>query len=306
MWIVYILLGVFVNVLSIFLLSIRYKSILKHMGVRISAMRSFYLINICQFINYVIPAKVGTVLARPLLTKIDTKAPIKKTFFAVMFEQVYEIGWELMMLPFIILAIGEKTLMGNFYLDFILIGLLLLFISFTALKRDLLVSWAWKLKRIAPRGLKRRLKEKDMTKEKAKRILDDFVRNLSDKALFSKMFLLTLASTLVLPIMLNASGAVFGVSIGYATAFLVFWASYILGRLSGLPGGIFVRDAATAGLLVMFGVDIIAAGQIVILFRLISISPLFLIGLPLFAYFGGRQALKKLKSFSGGGKELKI
>jgi uncharacterized protein (TIRG00374 family) len=302
-WVVYIFLGVFVNILSIFFLSLRYKSILKHIGVKISATRSFYLINICQFINYIIPAKVGTVLIRPLLTKIDTNAPIKKAFFAVLFEQVYETGWELMLLPFLILAIGEKTLMGNLYLDFILIAMFLLFISFTVLKRDALIAWAWRLKRIAPRRLKRRLKEKDMSKEKAKRILDEFVKNLSNKALFSKMFLLTLASTLVIPLMLNASGEVFGVSISYVTAFLVLWTSYIIGRISGIPGGLVVRDAAVAGLLVIFGMNPIVAVQVTVLFRFICIIPLFLFGLPLFIYYGGQglgDILRRPKSVSSG------
>src|SRR3989344_1990137 len=81
------------------------------------------------------------------------------------------------------------------------------------------------------------------------------------------------------------------IHINYFDSFTVYWFSYILGRLSGLPIGLGVRDVSAGFFLTNLGVSATIALQIVFLYRLISFIPFLPFGLAYFIKYGKEKIL---------------
>lgn len=284
--------GFFIVTLSVVLMAIRYKLVMGSIKEHITFLKSFYALVIAQLMNYLVPLKLGTVLARPVATKTLAGIPARKAFLGTMFEQIFDIGHQLLMLPFLILLIGDRTLIS---IDIELLLIVLFFASLAVVikKREWIVSALWKMKRIAPKKLKKRMKS-EFSEEGTKEMMNEAVSYLSDFRVLLKLSLPTIGVILSLPVALMLSGQIMGISIGFVTALLVHWTSYITGRISGLPGGLGVKDATLVGLLVVFGIDPAVSVAITLIYRAMAILPVVVLGAPVSA-LSGKSAFRQIR-----------
>jgi uncharacterized protein (TIRG00374 family) len=91
--------------------------------------------------------------------------------------------------------------------------------------------------------------------------------------------LLTAFHILIAPLSLVLTLKVFSIQLPFIQTFAVYWFSFVIGRVSGLPGGFGSRDVAMGFLLVMNNIPLEDSVYIILLNRLAVVIPQLLIGL---------------------------
>jgi uncharacterized protein (TIRG00374 family) len=192
-----------------------------------------------------------------------------------------------------LIAIGEEKLIDDLKLKFLILillifSMLLLFKNYSAF-----ITFIWKFKRVLPKNIRRKGREMELTEEKAKMLINTYMKHFSEWRFISKVSLPTLIVVLASPVILQLSTLVFSITMTYKTAFVIFWASAIVGRLSGLPGGFGSQDITMIGLFSIFGIDPAAALKITLVYRFVIMAPIIALGGPLFFHLGKRLVSKR-------------
>ena len=172
----------------------------------------------------------------------------------------------------------------------ITIGLLLAVI----VKYEYFLKLAWNLKTFMPSYVTNKVK-KIIKKKQIDDMLTDILKCLKTPKFILSAALPTFLVFVISPLMIQFSGYAFDENMGYITAFLAYWIGMIIGRLSGLPGGIGVRDATSIGVLLGFGIPASISLKIMILYRIIAALPHIVIGIPIFFQYGKKLMVKSLK-----------
>jgi uncharacterized protein (TIRG00374 family) len=86
------------------------------------------------------------------------------------------------------------------------------------------------------------------------------------------------------------------INISFYQAFFIFWASLFLGKVSGLPGGIGVKEGSMIFMLSQAGVELAISVEATLLFRAFSIIIVLILGLATSAQLGVPIIMRKKKS----------
>ena len=111
--------------------------------------------------------------------------------------------------------------------------------------------------------------------------------------------LLTLLVVLFAPFLITISLLPFGVVLSYQQAFFIYWIAFIVGRVSGIPGGFGSRDITMAGLLTYYGIAPGIVIKVIIIYRIITMVPNLVIGGSLLFYYGGKYGIKIFSGKAG-------
>lgn len=290
---VYILLAFLVAIIMLLITSFRYKLILKNLNCKITLFHSLIVLCVTQLTNYLAPFKAGVLIAKPTLTKKLSDADLKKSFIAVFYEQFYEISWQILLLPILLLCIGEILLFNQAITKAILAIIVIIALIIILINKKKLIKIIWKFKYFIPKKLKEKAKQQNISEDSTHKIVDEMSRFILNRRFFFRILLPTLFIILIGPLMIQFTALSFSIFINYKHAFLIYWTSMIIGRLSGLPGGFGSRDLTMVALLKGINISSILVVQIVLLYRIITILPVVIIGLPSLIYYGKDIKIRK-------------
>lgn len=282
----YVTLILVINLLSVILMCLRYRFVLGFIDKKISYLSSFLIISIANSINYLMPFKSGVIIGNPMAAKIVESVSLKKGFVVHFFEQTFEILWEI---SFIFLAalflISQELITKNTIIKLVSVIFLLLLILFFIVKNKFLLKLLLKAYSFMPNKIKAIVLKNNFKKDDAEKILENLKGLFTNKKFLLKYFLRTSIVILVIPINLLFTVYAFSISINYLSAFLVFWVSFILGRISGLPGGLGTREIVMSLLLVNLGLPTNVSIQIAFLNRILGFFPMLPTGIIYLLYF---------------------
>jgi uncharacterized protein (TIRG00374 family) len=287
MWL-YIGLALLVEIVIILINALRYKIMLSATGTPVSVKNTF-LINLgVKFSTFITPFKMGAIVTKPIATSSLANVPVKKSMPIIAFEQFFDIGWQILALPFMLVLIGEAALISNFIIEFIIIALMFVFVGIAYTKRSYLFSKLWSIKRFLPSKFQRFGKKMVVSKKNLKESLRETAGHVSNRIFLFKVSLMTLITIFVAPAVIYFCGLAFSVPMSYPTAILIYWASMIIGRFSGIPGGFGAREFSLIAMLTAFGFPIALSASFSVLYRGIKMIAPIAIGGPVFFYTSGR------------------
>lgn len=275
----------------------RYKIMLSNAGLRLPLPGSYMTQMAAKFSTYIIPFKAGIVFTKPIATRILSKPgiPVKRSTPIILFEQIFDLGWQIILLPFLIIFLGEQKLYNDLFVEGFLALIMIALVIGAFRYRHSLFNSFWRLKRFAPKKIKKTGKKHGFTDRKLRDIMEQSVRKLSDWRLLLKILIPTILVILIEPLILQFSVLAFPAYISFKTAFLVHWTSMIIGRISGMPGGFITRDVTVLGLLTFFAIPPTLALEITIFYRIITMLPSLIVGGVAFSYLSGKAARMGLR-----------
>ncbi len=286
-FILYVLIGFLVNLVYIMLVSIRYKYLLYALGEKISLLHASCLFCVYQTVTYLDPFKIGGVVVKPLISKALSKTGVRNSFIVTMFEQVFDFTWQIPLLIIVFFIFGRSLFSKIPYTQVIII------LAAVAVSLAVVINFQrildFFLKKIVPRKMKR---FSFFNKEEFNGIRKDLLHSFKDKKHIFWILLITLVFALFAPLLITISLMPFGIMISYQQAFIVYWVSLVVGRISGIPGGFVSRDVTLLGMLVYYGLPSAIVLKSIFLYRIITIVPNIAIGGSLLLYYGGKYGIK--------------
>lgn len=290
MEIIFALLAVLLNIFIAFLISAQYRYLVGLIEKRISYFSSFVIVSLSFFLRLIMISKSGSLFGTPIAGKLREGISLGKGAIIIAFENITYTSWQLFILVFI-LAFNKDFIEENMFFTIPLLFLTIILMIFCLYKYDKFLFLFFKIYSVLPFRLKRLIQKTGLRKEN----IDKHFSKL--KSLFlNKTFLLnynffSLLIILVSPFLIVLLGRTYLIHINYLDSFTIYWFSYILGRLSGLPLGLGVRDVSAGFLLTNLGISTTIALQIIFLYRLILFIPFFPVGLIYFINYGKEKIL---------------
>ena len=278
---VFIGLAVLINLAVTVVGSIRYKIVLHDLGSSISLAGSFLVMNAAQFSSYITPMRIGGIISKPHASKIIAGVKARVALFATLIEQAFDLSWQIILLPFLLILIGNKSMGLNLQVVILILFLLTALGAF--LKRRMIISILFRFSRFLPGFVKRHAKGRKLTKKRILRLVGKTSSYLNVRMVL-KLAIPTIITMIVAPFSLMFVARSVLVTITFGTAFVSILSSTIIGRLSGVPGGFGVREVSLAGFLIFFGIDPILAAEIAVLNRVASALVVVVFGAPALAY----------------------
>jgi len=285
--ILYVLLGFLINIITILLASLRYKYILGCAKEKISLLHSAYLFCIAQVVVYFDPSRIGSSVVKSLASNKLYKTSVRGPFLVTIFEQAFDYLWQIPFLFIVIFMVGKNFLPSIPYLQIIILFFIMTLIMLIILKFNKFFNLIFK-KVIPKKILNLSFFKKEDFSDVRKELLDYFKK---PKFLIF-VSLLTLLVVLFAPFLITLSLLPFGVVLSYQQTFFIYWIAFIVGRLSGIPGGFGSRDVTLLGMLVYFGIASGVALKAILLYRMITLIPSLFVGGSLLLYYGGKYGFK--------------
>ncbi len=275
-----------INFISILLTSLRYRYLLGFVDRKISRKSAFLIISVASFINYLVPFKVGLLMGSPFAAKLREKISIQHSSVVLFFEQFFDIIWQLIFIFIIFFFTRRNVIKENIYLQISLLSLIILILFFLIFKHNLLLKISLRFFSVLPRRIKIVFKKSGLKRENAEIILKDLKSLFVERKFIFLYALRTLSIFLFIPLSLYILSKAFYFNLTYFQSLSVFWISFILGKLSGLPGGLGVRDAAIGVLLVNLGISTIDSIRLVFYLRIFGFFPALPAGFLYLLYVG--------------------
>ena len=278
--VLYVFLGFLANVILILLASLRYKYILGCAKEKISLLQSAYLFCIAQVVVYFDPSRIGSSAVKSLASKKLYKTSVRGPFLVTIFEQAFDYLWQIPFLFIVLFIMGKNFLPGIPYLQIIILFFIMTLIMLIILKFNKFFNFIFK-KVVPKKILNLSFFKKEDFSDVRKELLDYFKK---PKFLIF-VSLLTLLVVLFAPFLITISLLPFGVVLSYQQAFFIYWIAFIVGRVSGIPGGFGSRDITMAGLLTYYGIAPGIVIKVIIIYRIITMVPNLVIGGNLLFYY---------------------
>jgi len=289
----YIIIAVAINLLSVWLMGWRYKIFLGYLKERISLLNSFWVICTAQFANYITPLRAGNVAIRPIASEMFAGVSSWKSLLATVFELVIDTSWQIVLVSLILLLVAENQLLDSLIPKVTIVGTFLLVIMLGLVYHRELINWILQQRKFFPGKIDRIMAKFELQQEKMEEISNQIVQYISNMRLFLLSSVPVVINILLQPLLLQYSGKAFSMSLTYFSSFTIFWISFIVGRLSGIPGGLGLGDISMGGLLIKAGVAPFLVLKVIILYRIVTmVFPHVLIGGPLFFILSKRMALR--------------
>src|SRR3989344_400254 len=292
-YIFFFFLTFFVNIIYHFILGAKFAIILKYSGEKISLIHAFYLFCIVKFSSIITPFFTGTLISKPILAKHYANVPIRKGIMLTFFEQTIDFLVLIIIFPFTLLALGSSLFNPLTQIIFIIILVIGLF--FIILKYELIIQTIWKLKPFLPNRVISIGEKYELTRKNTVQSFKEIKGYFTNKKLLLAIFPFILLQNLLIPVILKLTAATLSIYMSYSVAYLVYFISVTVGKLSGLPGGVGSTDLTMAGLLFFFKMTPFQIAGIIALFRLITLLPAITIGGFLTLYLSVKYSLKFTK-----------
>lgn len=256
---------------------------------------SFFMQNASFVLGYISPFKIGGILAKPLIIKKYTSIKPKDTLFSTFVEIVLDLLWQVALFPILFIFVGKKFFDSHeFLISFILVAISIIIFMILIINKDLSLRIVGLFFRLMPKKfniVKKIYKGKNWVETSISKLRLLF----SDKRFMFKFFILTVVLLFLNPLVLFFTFKMYSLSLGYFVALSLYWLTFIIGRLSGLPGGLGARDASLGFLLIALGVDASLSVKVTVVSRLILMLPHLGFGIPALVYYGTNGMIKKFR-----------
>lgn len=273
-----------INLVGLAVSSIRYKMLLKYMGERLNLINSLSVMAVAQFANFIFPFRTGNIVIRPIATKYFGNISVRKSFGVTIFEVGFDILWQAILLG-VILAVTVERLTIAIFNPWILVPAILLVLGIIIISKwRRIIIRLWRSESFLGRRIRNLGKQLGFREEEIQGYIDNAIRYMKNYWLVSYLLVFTLIIIFLQPLLITYSCAAFSVWFSYPVSFTILWVSFIVGRLSGIPGGLGASDLSVGGLLIGYGVEPVTSLKIVVLYRIVVMLPYFLLGSPLFLY----------------------
>ena len=283
------------NIFCYFVPAMKYKILLKYAGERISILNAFLTFTITKFSTTITPFVSGPMIAKPLASKYLANIPLKKGAFITAFEQLLDFGAFLILIPILMIFLGERVFFNGIVPKLILFFGVMVFCAIALIKRKQLISFIWKAKTFLPTKIRMFGKNAGLSEKNAHQLLDEVLVYVKNPRPIAALIPFFAFQFLAMPIILQLVALAFDVDLSFKLAFVVYWFSSALGKLSGSPSGFGVADISLGGLLAANGAPATAVLKIIIFYRIISLLPAIAIGAPLSLYIGAKYAKEKIE-----------
>lgn len=299
---IYFILAAIINIVTSFISAISYKLILYMQKEDLKIMNSLLILYLSQFIGFFAPLKMGAIFGKPLVTKMVGGIPLVKSMFAVGFENFFSISWQIIMLPILLVLIGEDVLFNNMIYKIAIVVIFAVCIAIIGYKYKWFMPRLLNLKRFLPNKIKNVAIKFGLNEDSINNFTASIPSYFSNKWFMVLIIGLTILQIFFLPFFMALPLSFFNINLSYFTIFTIYWISYILGRLSFLPAGLGVKDVTMGGLLLSNGIDGGTVVKIVILYRVLTFVPSLVVGGLTFLYYGHKYTYKRFfkKEFDGG------
>lgn len=271
--------------------AVRYGVFVSFFGHVLKVRESFIITTAIIFLSNFFP-RGGSMLAKPYMTKHITRKDFQGALFGTMFEQFFEMSWQVFALPVMLFFYSEKVLFNSAVtlaevFSLTLLGLVILFVL-----RKRIFVFLFSHKDKVPGLIRRKLVKYQVTREnmvkfssQAKEFMKDYRRNALILIFTAGVFFMN-----ALALYLLFVGA--SVHVTFFESILVYWVSMIVGKFSGIPGGFGARDLTSIGMLASFGVALDIATSLTVLFRLLLLVVPVFVGGPVVLVFM-KMAIKR-------------
>lgn len=287
--IILIILGTLLHILTNATLSLRSRVVYKRLkyDVKLKTLSEIFIIVAAA--NVIAPFRLGGVLVRTYILKKIKAIPHKMNIIATAIEQIVDVSVQIIVVLICIYLIGIGTnidLTSKIIISSIaLVGLLVLFF-WTGMK-DLTYKTLIITERIIPRKIMELIKKKTKIKKDHFIEILNIIQTGKNRIRFLLLVVLTtLFIYVVFPIPLYFFAEGFDIKLTLTQIFVVFWLPMFLGRVSGIPAGLGIREASMIYILTIMGVDTISATSLTLTFRTLTIIGVVISGILLSAKYG--------------------
>lgn len=298
MEIIFVLLAVLLNLFIDILISGQYRYLVGFLGKKISFFSSLVIVSLSFFLRILMFSKASSFFGTPIAGKLKEDIPFSKSAVIISFENIIATTWQLLILV-IILIFNRKFIEKNMFFAIPLFFLAIIFVIFFLYKHDKFLFLSSKIFNFLPLKLRKLIKKTGLGKESVGNYFLKLKFLFSNKLFLFKYNFFYFLVIIISPMMIFLLGGVYSIHINYFDSFTIYWLSFVLGRLSGLPIGFGIRDLSTGFLLTNIGVSTQISLQIVFLSRIISFIPFFPIGLIYSIHYGKEKIIgiyKELKN----------
>lgn len=292
--------------INTWLIGVRQKILLHFTGVKINILDSCKVVFIANIGSYLTPLVTGSFFAKIMLIPYYTGATKSKSLFVASYGFAFEIIW----IAIISLILAVSILPGWIPLNDIKLiavvstGIIALSV-FVSFFMDRICLKILNASRGLPAKLKRVFLNRGLTREKILGVAGKITEIVNNPRLFIGMSWPTLLHFIIIGFVIILTARLFEVNLNLIQSLMIYWIPNILGKLSGIPGGVGIQDVSMGFFLTNYGVDIVTATKIVAAYRLITLSYLFLFG-GIIVLAEGRQFLQVLgKAKINSRKEMK-
>ena len=281
-------------VIATVVLAFRYRIIVSSLNVYMRFSEAFNITCLSQFISYLSPFRMGAIFTKPFLTKVISSVPFKKSMWASVFDQFFDLLWQVILLPVLLYIVGKEYLRIVGFFNLAALAALIGCIMVMVFHFDKVISLMWKFKFVVPRPIIEFSKKRNISKKRVLELVEKSRKQLRDKKMLFSMGVLTFIHFLLSGVVLELFLLYFGYNLSYLLVLAAFWASAIIGRLSGLPAGLGTRDVSLGAFLVAYGVGVTDSAKIVLVVRFSVLATSTVLGLWFVVYNSF-----KIKNFKG-------
>lgn len=286
---VFLLLSIAALVIYNIFPTIRLKFIFSRLNERsIGFLTLFKTLLVTGAANVITPFRAGTLFTRPLILKKMCGTPLKKSYAGTVIEQMTEATIEAIIFFTAIYFISFQGLSFDVVTALSLLSIFGLLFLFYSRKMVIVSEKAMNLsQRILPGIVIRKIKKKGTIKKSSILGLIEYIQTPEKRARDVSMIVLSsLAVLLFSPVPMYFLFKAMSFDISYTACFFVFWASVFLGRISGVPGGLGVREGSMIFMLTSLGQPLEISVQATILFRTLSVGVALVLGVAASISFG--------------------
>ncbi len=293
----YILIILVINLISAVFFSLRYRYVLNYLGEHIKATSAFLIFCLSGTINYLIPFKGGIFVGGPTAAKLKENISVEKSSIVLIFEQLFEAIWQLIFIIFFFIFAGNKIFKNHPLFNIIFLSIMLIIILYFVFRHDKLLNILIKIHVFLPKKLKNFINKIGIKKENTSEAFKNLKLLFTKKSFLLNYSLRTVFLIFFTPLNLLFILMAFSYYFSYLDIIIMFWTSFILGKLSGLPGGLGLRDLAIGAFLVNLGISTTLTVQIVFLHRILSLFPVIPVGGTLLIYLSKGKLTEFYKRF---------
>ena len=283
LWGVFFLAAIIVVIATI-ILAFRYRIIITSLNTHMRFSESFNITCLSQFISYLSPFRMGAIFTKPFLTRVISSVPFKKSMWASVFDQFFDLLWQVLLLPILLYIVGREYLRIVGFFNLAALAALIGCIIVMVLHSDKVIGFVWKFKFVVPRPIIEFSNKKNISKKRILELIEKSKEQLKNKRMLFSMSALTFVHFLLAGFVLELFLLYFSYHIPYLSVLAAFWAAAIIGRLSGLPAGLGTRDVSLGAFLVAYGVSVGDSVKIVVVVRLSILAATAVLGILFIAY----------------------
>lgn len=250
------------------LVALRLKILYSRFLEKINLSLLYMITLIANSINTIAPFRLGSTAAPIILKKIKNIS-YKKSISVISLEQLIELIIQsiifIISLYIISFSINASILTTVIISSLALILLLLLFFERRIIPLFSLAS------RVIPQKISKH-------KEEIIKLLSLLQRKEKRAITFFSLMIVSLALVFYSPLADQIFLRLFSIDLSYIQIFVYYWLPLFLGKISGLPGGIGIREGTMILILTQFNIPLASATHATIILRVVSVSIVLILG----------------------------